>query len=396
MRNCWLSVAGAAFLFLWASPVLAQCYMSTPAGYQRMGGASRIGPYPSWNACQSVNQSQMGGQGSCSCTSGPSRGTGAGTDVRQQELLRQQREAEERARREAEERRRKQREVQEAERRAKEREEAARQEFRRGQAEALRQMKGAGAGTLELKSGTPTLGLKDPNPTGGLALKEGTGRAISSEWKQAHCGMWIARHAVPAAKKGDVAEVRYLSRQALKSFSGGPPELDCPAAPPPPAPVGREITGRDSPLFKFHATLLAAAEREADVVHKAQEKILKAGLRKRELQAEIRARQREAARLEAEVRAEKKAEEKTEKKAAIPSGAPATDDKKEAKKRAMAEALAALEKARRLAAEVDTLSASAQKEKEAADAKLDELARLGEQVQAAPGEAAALAAKIAN
>ena len=47
------------------------CYLDTPSQYQRMGGASRLGPYPSRSICESVNSEYFNGEGTCSCTRQP-------------------------------------------------------------------------------------------------------------------------------------------------------------------------------------------------------------------------------------------------------------------------------------------------------------------------------------
>ena len=61
-------------LFLVISPVLIDyiygCYLYPPAGYKKMGGASRLGPYQSKSECESTNSQYFHGQGRCSgCSS---------------------------------------------------------------------------------------------------------------------------------------------------------------------------------------------------------------------------------------------------------------------------------------------------------------------------------------
>lgn len=53
---------------LLSTPVslFAAYYLDTPAGYRRIGGAARIGPYSSKTQCESVNSQYFSGQGTCS------------------------------------------------------------------------------------------------------------------------------------------------------------------------------------------------------------------------------------------------------------------------------------------------------------------------------------------
>ena len=60
----------SAFLFLSIQAFASEtCYLDTPSGFRRMGGASRIGPYSSRSECESVNRQHFNGAGNCSCKS---------------------------------------------------------------------------------------------------------------------------------------------------------------------------------------------------------------------------------------------------------------------------------------------------------------------------------------
>ena len=222
--------------------VWAGCYLDTPSGYQRMGGAGRLGPYPSSSSCEAVNARAFHGKGYCRCTTSGSSG-GGGNNWRAEQLrreyLRKQREEE-----------RKRRLLQEADAENEQRRQAAQAEFMDKHTEATQKLKGARPDKLTLKSGTNFFnsnaqrhqGTMDYQKSLELSSKQLEIRATASEWKQIYCGMWIANYANPAAKDGDVAEVRFLKSQMMQCFKGGLVELRCPSAAEVPAiPGGVEI-----------------------------------------------------------------------------------------------------------------------------------------------------------
>jgi len=287
----------------------------------------------------------------------------------QQEILRQQREAEER--------RHNRKEAHDA---ADEAIQRANEIQRKRQAGGMSQLKGTG-GQFRIKSGTAVLGLKNPNPDGYLHLKGSSGsgspRAITREWKQAHCGMWIAGFANPAAKKGDVGETRYLSGQALKTFSGGLSELDCPATPAPPTIIGRALTGKDSPFIKFQETMLAATVHQAEAINAANKALLMAKIRKSVIDKKVASN-----------------EERRNKLALAVRQAKTKGNALEEKKRLLAEADAALKKSKKEAAGVDAAIAKSTKAKKAAEAKLKVYNKLSIQVQADPSIARKLLTRV--
>lgn len=128
------------------------CYLNTPAGFQDMGGASRIGPYSSRSECEAVNSQSFHGNGSCSCTS-----TSTGDRQPADNYLRQQRDEAERRYRPTEPERQ---EVERAEEEARIREEEHQKQFEQNKQKVLEM----------LKSGTGELGLKGASG-GGLKLK---------------------------------------------------------------------------------------------------------------------------------------------------------------------------------------------------------------------------------
>lgn len=227
--------------------VWAGCYLDTPSGYQRMGGAGRLGPYPSSSSCQAVNSRSFHGLGSCSCTSsGPSGGGGTNRRAEQlrREFLRKQREDA-----------RKKRLLGEADAENDRRRQAARAEFMNKHTEAVQKLKGDRPGKLTLKSGTSFFnpnakrhhGTMDYQKSLQLSSKQLEIRATASEWQQIYCGMWTASYAIPAAREGDVAEVLFLKSQMMQSFKGGPVELRCPSAAEVPAIPGGVKIGGDTP-----------------------------------------------------------------------------------------------------------------------------------------------------
>lgn len=63
----WI-VALAGLLVLPATTAGAdECWLTTPPGYQGIGGAQVLGPYPDWYAAQRVNQQYFDGWGTISC-----------------------------------------------------------------------------------------------------------------------------------------------------------------------------------------------------------------------------------------------------------------------------------------------------------------------------------------
>ena len=277
-RRLWAVVLWAAFIpaFLFSSWALAAetCYLSAPSGYQRIGGASRLGPYSSRSQCQSVNGQYFRNQGSCSCTSSPSSGYSGGTNPyqnpfdnlfaplgealgkqmecflnpnceanvqqRQQQQLQQQRLME--TQRQQQELRR-----QEAERRQ--------TEFDDGKRNLLNQMKvQTGAlgsrdltGLPELKVreeadvfGTKSLKPRDlSSPTQIASLSPRVGTAL----ERAHCGAYLLRKANESAAMEKYEEASYLSNEAAELMGGSKnsPGVVCPPPPEVPSVEGGPI-----------------------------------------------------------------------------------------------------------------------------------------------------------
>ena len=58
----WCCFFGAS-----SATTLETCYLHTPEGYQRIGGASSLGPYISRSECESINLSYFQDNGTCTC-----------------------------------------------------------------------------------------------------------------------------------------------------------------------------------------------------------------------------------------------------------------------------------------------------------------------------------------
>jgi len=162
-----LIIIHSALLFLAVQADASEtCYMDTPSGFQRMGGASRIGPYSSSSECESVNRQHFKGAGNCSCKSSP---PGYQQPPEKKNWRMQQQQQEEERWRKAEEHRR-----QEAEE-ARKREEANKKQFEQDKHKALKLLKSGSeqlepktvsSGEVKLKSteqtGLKLRGLKEP------------------------------------------------------------------------------------------------------------------------------------------------------------------------------------------------------------------------------------------
>jgi tetratricopeptide (TPR) repeat protein len=158
----WLSLLVLFLITLSPFPTSASetCYMNTPSGFQRMGGASRIGPYSSRAQCGGVNSQFFNGAGICSCTSTAPAYKQQQPSIDYGEQQRRQQE-EQRRREEAERKRRMQ---EQAEEEARQREDARKKQFEQDKQNALKL----------LKSGSKQIGLK--GVSGGEIKLKGTGQ----------------------------------------------------------------------------------------------------------------------------------------------------------------------------------------------------------------------------
>jgi hypothetical protein len=121
-------------------------YIDTPSGFQRMGGASRMGPYSSKEQCESVNRQHFENTGTCIRTSTSTTPSAQQqSDDNYREILRRQKQEEEHKRK-----------LLEAEEEARRLEEARRKEFEQDKQNALKL----------LKSTTDQLGLKSVTDNG--------------------------------------------------------------------------------------------------------------------------------------------------------------------------------------------------------------------------------------
>jgi hypothetical protein len=80
MKRTLLSAAliAAALLLVVGNARADACWIHTPSGYQRMGGAARIGPYGDGYEANRVNNRYFSGQGRIECAKSR-RGGGGGT-----------------------------------------------------------------------------------------------------------------------------------------------------------------------------------------------------------------------------------------------------------------------------------------------------------------------------
>ncbi len=326
--------------FFLASPAFGDetWYMDTPSGYQGMGGASRIGPYSSENACKSVNDANFGGQGTCVCTDSGSTSYGStgssqpdySEDRRirhQMELQNAQRvmqEQEQSRRRMAQEKAKK---TAEEQARISAEAQAKRLEWQAKKNDLMGSLKGAGSTDLSLKPTTgQTMELK-PKGTDffGISLKKHENDIVIpasqlssqqlpasvSQMENLRRSLWLYQKAAMAQ---DEEEAHFLSSQADEAAQGHPLRVEVPGA-----EKMSEITPEKIAEFKKLATVVARDKIELDNIalertHIEERKTTmnnKFETLKREIEARKQQAQPETVKTE---NAPVKAEPKTEKK----------------------------------------------------------------------------------
>ena len=328
-------------------------YLNTPSGYQRMGGESRLGPYSSEEECNTVNIQYFNRAGSCSCSSTSdsisSGSQGGGEDWG--EVLRQKEEA---RRRQEEERRRREleRQKKEAEEEAERRETEAKEKFERSKQEAMQLMKGTGADSLEIKSGTDFFSTDGDLKIKSGTITEGASNKAAEIWA---CATWIADYLFPAARKGDADEIEYLEGQVSKSLSGETPGVECPDISSSPAVQGVAI-GLDSPGNKFYSALIKEISAQSKNIIKAKKEIAEALGKKNVTDEDIRKleeEQKDREKIKTAAPDKDKIEDNKEKekpKEEMTSPAPETDKEVED---SIAQALAALKRAQEAKNKID-------------------------------------------
>jgi hypothetical protein len=366
-----LASVNAAWYFNWScgSPI------GTPGGRQ--------GPYSDKSACESDLASA---RSACESARGSFSGWCSGSDdsgtspsyqrpAPDQGEIQRRRIEEEKLRKEAEEE-------------AMRREEEAKKNFEKSKQEALDLMKRGGSDTLTIKSGsntstsTPTtpFGIKGtPGTPEGLEIKSGmpeeaVNRAVMT-WA---CATWIADFVFPAARKGDVSEVRFLEEQVRKALGGEKPGVDCPKLSPPPHIQGVAI-GTDSPGIKFYGALIKAVFIQAEQLARTSQEIAQfLGKQQvtnediRKLEQELKAQEKTKPTVAKKDKVESRKEKEKPKEEVKP---PAAETKKD-EEDSVAKALAALKKAQE------------------AKKKIDNNEGLHKQVQASPSLAEKLIGKI--
>lgn len=260
------SVSGAWY-FHWSC--------GSPIG--RPGG--KEGPYADKYGCE---RALDGARIACESARGSFSGDCSGSDdyrpptgSRQPDADRRgmERRQEEELRRLEQDRRRK-----EAEGEARKRETDAREEFEKSRQEAMGLLKGTGSDTLPIKSGSvqPTsaspFGIKG-TPGSGVKMKSGMPEdSVDRSVKAWACAGWIVDFAFPAARKGDVGEVRFLEEQVGKALRGEKTGVDCPGKAPLPDIHGVAI-GPGAPAFRFFETLVKALSIESRKIADARREI---------------------------------------------------------------------------------------------------------------------------
>jgi hypothetical protein len=335
-RRLWATAFWAAFIpaFLFSSWASAAetCYLSAPSGYQRIGGASRLGPYSSGSQCQSVNGQYFRNQGTCSCTSSPSGYSGgtnpfnnlfaplgealgkqmecvlnpnceANVQQRQQQQLQQQQQQQQlrEMQRHQEELRR-----QEAERRQTEFEEKKGKLLgqMKVQTEALGGRDLTGLPELKVREevdvfGTKSLKPRDlSSPTQTASLGSRAGTAL----ERAHCGAYLLRKANESAAMEKYEEASYLSNEAAELMGGSKssPGVVCPPPPEVPSVEGGPIAESREQAEKLRKITFVFSRLYGRVVQQAndyqivlttvkqkEEKIEKARLQKEEAKAKV-------------------------------------------------------------------------------------------------------------
>lgn len=398
----WLALNIGALLYA-ANAAAAPCeyyFTWSCSGCANIGARTtgKEGPFPTQSVCESAassmrsNMGQAGGGvtiNSCTPTyytcgddtpsspSGPVRGQSAPDpgyttppyDYEAERQAQEERERQERA--EEEDRKR--------------REQETREKFEQDKQSALKQMKGTQSGALELKGRNTAIGTTVANP---LKLKSGDlGVVVSSTGKAFACAAWIANHTFPAARKGDVHEVRHLRRQVERTLKGETPGVDCPKKSVP------EITnagplGPGGDLYRFYDKLLNATTMEAEKIDMSQRTLQELGLGHLTVKDLPALRQQiKDAQKPSTPPAEKGTKQVTEQKPEMKQIEKETaaqqkveDEKKRAgqekKRRALEEAKKALEEAKR------------------AESGIDDLERMNTQVSAKPSRAGAMTKQI--
>lgn len=365
------------------------------SGCAKIGGRTtgREGPFSTQSSCDSAARSMRGNMGragggvtvnSCSPTyytcgqdtpaRSPDSGRGQTAPAPGYTAPAYDYEAE---RRVQEERERQDRAAEEDRKRV---EQEAREKFEQDKRAALQQMKGVQSDTLKLKTGNISMGSDAANPTNELKLKSmGASVDTSSSEKAFACAAWIAKHAFPAARKGDTYEVRHLGEQVRRTLKGETPGVECPAHTPVPGIKNAGPVGPGGDLYRFYDKLLNATAAEAQKIDVSQQKLKELGLGHLtaadipQLQQQIKA-SREPASHPAKT-AEPQTKPVTQKETAAPQKNADEEKRKadrEKKRRALEEAKKALEAAK----------------------NIDELERKGEQVSKKPSLAGALSKQM--
>lgn len=158
-------------------------------------------------------------------------------------------------------------------------EQEAREKFKKDQADALRLIKGAGEGSIEIKADTPFFGIKG-SPGTAVQLKTGAspeGQLLSRAQARFSCATYLAGYAFPAARSGNVREVHFLGTQVEKLFSGESLEAECKYDVPVPKIQASQVDPK-GPISRFYRNLLNALEIQVNRVKAARETISAAGL----------------------------------------------------------------------------------------------------------------------
>lgn len=137
------------------------------------------------------------------------------------------------------------------------RHEQAERRVREERAEVLRQMK-------TVQEHPPELKLKPVNGSSAVTFDE----------KAFACATWITGFVFPAARRGDVHEVRYLGQQVAHALSGETPGVACP----PGLQAVPEIRnagpiGPGSAVYRFYSKVTDVTSRQAEIIDASRRKL---------------------------------------------------------------------------------------------------------------------------
>lgn len=264
----WIrSFVAACILCVLPGIASAQDCSNPPRGW----GSSWWSQYEQW--CKDCNG--IPNRATTSCTPGANWGRKGSSAPGQSSIDWQEWERRRKEQIRQEEEARKRRELMGAEEEAKRKEEEARTKFLQERKETGNTMKGMEGDSLTIKQGSGFFGVKG-NPKGemktGTGAPDGKSSPAAVAWM---CATGIVGYVFPAARKGEVGEVRYLREQAAIAFRGEKPGVECPKIDTPPDIEGAAI-GAESPGARFYSRLLEVMVDQTERLAQADREVAKA------------------------------------------------------------------------------------------------------------------------